>query len=103
MTLTRLSHDVDCILCGSIQRIFLMETENIHGAYLINDEKFRLVKCQSCGMIYLNPQPLPEQMNRYYQKYWAELSESYVRKLLIFFTNFNRKKILQFKKKGRKE
>jgi 2-polyprenyl-3-methyl-5-hydroxy-6-metoxy-1,4-benzoquinol methylase len=39
-----------------------------------HDEKFRLVRCKKCGLIYLNPRPTINEIDKYYpsRAYWSE-------------------------------
>lgn len=46
----------------------------------IDKQLFNLVKCLNCGLIYLNPQPSPEELKKYY----PENYEPYIDKETIF-------------------
>ncbi|MBA7660523.1 hypothetical protein ES703_68525 [subsurface metagenome] len=54
---------VRCNLCGS---------NNYHLIYLGKDRllgkkgEFRIVKCNRCGLVYLNPRPTKEKLTYYY-------------------------------------
>lgn len=65
MLMTELEH-VECAICSRNNEEPLIEAKNIHGSYLISDERFRLVKCKDCGLVYINPRPVREEINKYY-------------------------------------
>lgn len=52
-----------CNLCGSNQTALYYEgcDRQLGGA-----ERFRQVRCQQCGLIYLNPRPSQDEIDRYY-------------------------------------
>ncbi len=55
---------IDCILCNENR------TEKIFAArdyrYNTSGETFNVVRCKGCGLIFINPRPSKEEMNRYY-------------------------------------
>jgi 2-polyprenyl-3-methyl-5-hydroxy-6-metoxy-1,4-benzoquinol methylase len=52
-----------CNLCGGqTARILLTGSDRLHGG----EEQFSLMECQECGLIYLNPRPGVEELDRYY-------------------------------------
>ncbi len=52
-----------CNLCNSqTARILFAGTDRLHGG----EERFNLMECQQCGLIYLNPRPGLEELDRYY-------------------------------------
>ncbi|MGQ9599812.1 MAG: class I SAM-dependent methyltransferase [Anaerolineae bacterium] len=54
---------VSCNLCGRDDTQFLFDGwDRLHG----QPGRFRMVRCRQCGLIYLNPRPLPSQIGRYY-------------------------------------
>lgn len=55
--------EITCNLCQSDNYVVLYEgRDRLHGL----DGPFRLVRCQQCGLIYLNPRPTRQEMGRYY-------------------------------------
>jgi SAM-dependent methyltransferase len=55
--------EIVCNVCQSADTVVLYEgRDRLHGL----GGPFRLVKCQQCGLIYLNPRPTREEMGRYY-------------------------------------
>lgn len=59
-----------CDLCGS-------KNLDLHLKDVTTWEhpgKFTFVKCQSCGLVFLNPRPKPDQISKYYppERYWAD-------------------------------
>jgi SAM-dependent methyltransferase len=51
--------DIACNLCG---------TQN--GRWVCNLNGFRMVKCSSCGLYYINPQPDDGELRRHYSHYY---------------------------------
>jgi len=37
----------------------------------VDDTEFQVVKCSNCGMVYLNPQPTPKEIEKYYPSYYS--------------------------------
>ncbi len=55
--------EIACNLCQSDNYVVLFEGQDrLHGL----GGPFRLVRCQQCGLIYLNPRPTRREMERYY-------------------------------------
>lgn len=54
---------IECPLCNSNNAT---EKASVHDRLLGIDGGFNLVKCRNCGLFYLNPQPTPFELNRYY-------------------------------------
>ena len=50
---------MDCELCGSSAASFFIEAKGVDYA---RDRLFRLVKCGSCGLIYLASEPTAEEL-----------------------------------------
>ena len=55
---------IACILCGSEnnEMIAIVHDQQLY----IDDTSYRLVRCRQCGLVYLNPQPTQEELERYY-------------------------------------
>jgi SAM-dependent methyltransferase len=52
-----------CNLCGADQtRALFKGKDRLHS----QPGEFNVVECQSCGLIYLNPRPVPRELSRYY-------------------------------------
>jgi ribosomal protein S27E len=62
------SETVACDLCGSKNYNVIFTARNTEFG-----EPFNLVKCQVCGLAYLNPRPTKAQIGRYYpeENYYA--------------------------------
>lgn len=55
---------VVCELCHSASsRVAVRQRDLAHG---VSDEEFTVVRCQGCGLLYLNPRPSPSEIGRYY-------------------------------------
>jgi len=62
--------EVSCNLCGKDNTELLFEVEE----QIISDHnKFRFVKCKSCGLAYINPRPSKDEIVLYYppETYYA--------------------------------
>lgn len=57
---THLEHTF-CDFCGVAKTSLFLEAENQEIK-----EKFKIVKCDNCGLLYLNPRPIKEIIGRYY-------------------------------------
>lgn len=56
---------IPCEVCGSRQHHFLFEGwDRLYGV----PGRFKMVKCRECGLIFINPQPEPEDLKEYYPK-----------------------------------
>ena len=51
----------NCDLCGENRTNLFLEAESE-----VNKEKFKIVRCDNCGLIYLNPRPTKDIIGRYY-------------------------------------
>ncbi len=63
---------VACELCGSDRsRVVLRQRDLIHA---ITSEEFTVVSCETCGLMYLNPRPTPDEIGQYYPaEYFASV------------------------------
>jgi SAM-dependent methyltransferase len=88
---------VECILCDTSASEFLAQRDiNLGGS----TQAFTLVKCDGCGLIYLNPRPTPTEIHAYYPMEYYPLEETRERKAIDRFF----KRISNVQKKGiRKE
>lgn len=61
---------INCNLCGEDNTHLLVKINDLH---LKENKTFNLVQCKNCGLIYLNPRPTRQEINRYYpdQKYYS--------------------------------
>ncbi len=78
-----------CLMCGSARTARLFEASD--RLYRTTDKMFAVVRCGDCGLLRLDPQPAPEELQRYYPKdYWfapdrgaaGRLEEAYRRLVL---------------------
>jgi len=67
-TLKKKSETVPCGLCGSSDFILKFTATSTEFK-----ETFRLVECQKCGLVYLNPRPTKSEIGKYYpeENYYA--------------------------------
>ena len=66
---------VNCILCGLDETKILFEKKEKFG---ITEGGFRVVECQRCGLLYVNPRPSQEEMGEFYPETysWKETLEA---------------------------
>ncbi|HEY4707259.1 MAG TPA: class I SAM-dependent methyltransferase [Thermodesulfobacteriota bacterium] len=58
-----------CRLCGTRERPgAFLTAPGAHGARLVGDERFSLVRCLHCGIVYVDPRPGPGERGSYYRK-----------------------------------
>lgn len=55
--------DVGCLLCGSDRRQLLLEAQDVQGR---TGNWFAVVQCQECGLCYVSPRPVADQLDRFY-------------------------------------
>lgn len=60
---------VKCDLCQSDEEEVIFPA----AGYWEYDEKFRVVRCRQCGLVFVNPRPAKEEINKFYpeERYWA--------------------------------
>ncbi|MBN1974702.1 MAG: class I SAM-dependent methyltransferase [Sedimentisphaerales bacterium] len=62
------THLVPCNLCGSKNTSFICKArDRLHGV----EGEFNYVKCSECGLIYMNPQVVPEDIPQLYPSNYA--------------------------------
>ncbi len=96
---------IECAICCGNNEELLIEAKNIHGAHLITEERFNLVKCKNCGLVYINPRPVQHEINKYYgfdfyssdDRFKAFITEL----ILPYFMLKKRSIIIQLKKSGK--
>jgi len=60
--------ETPCGLCGSARSQVLVQARDPLG---ISEEDFTVVRCEECGLAYLNPRPTPEALKAFYPEgYW---------------------------------
>lgn len=92
-----------CPICNENNEELLMEPVNTHGSHWISEERFRLVTCRTCGLVYINPRPAAEEISNYYNSgYYASNNrcKSYFEGFLSRYFLSKRNKIISFKKEG---
>jgi SAM-dependent methyltransferase len=87
---------VDCDLCGSSLYAGLFEARDYRFG---RSDEYSMVRCNDCGLVYINPRPTPESIARLYEEdYTPEVgtaqlprveSRSSIRLLKSFWHRFN--------------
>ncbi len=95
-----------CAICNKNNESPIAKAKNTHGSYCISDEEFNLVKCKKCGLVYVNPRPIEEEIHSYYSDnyYLSKGSiKSKIEKFILrpYYMSLKRAHIKQFKKKGK--
>src|SRR2546428_10588122 len=85
---------VECILCDNSSCFEFLAQRDINLAKSM--QVFTLVKCNGCGLIYLNPRPTPTEVHDYYPTEYYPLEETFERKAIDRFF----KRISKVLKKG---
>ena len=64
----------ECPVCqgGEFKKLF----EDFDRNLKVDFKKFTLVKCRNCGLGFINPQPEPEELSRYYSKEYQAAGNS---------------------------
>ncbi len=71
--------NIKCLLCDTTDTRFLFEKNG-----------YRLVRCDKCGLAYINPQPDPAELQQYYQGTYGALYVSSPRKMQSKFRDARR-------------
>lgn len=60
---------INCNICGQDKTELLFAVKECTGLY---NESFNVVRCQNCGLVYVNPRPKKEELRKYYpENYYA--------------------------------
>ena len=90
---------IGCVLCNDGKEKLLYEIKANPFDYL-----WKVVRCEKCGLTYLNPQPEKETLLKFYRKRYSLADERRLRplfeKLIYFFRKQRAREILRLKEKG---
>lgn len=96
---------VRCAFCGKNKKNLLMEVKNTHGFHWISDEKFNLVRCRNCGLVYINPRPNQDEIGKFYNiDYYTTGNrfKTFIEKHLTHYSNLGKKKLIaKYKQAGK--
>jgi SAM-dependent methyltransferase len=88
---------VTCILCDTADSTIAVMQRDVNLGR--GEEFFTLVRCDGCGLIYLNPRPTPLEIHAYYPMEYYPLEETRARKAIDRFfkrlSNVLKKGIMQ--------
>jgi SAM-dependent methyltransferase len=56
--------DISCNICGKNEAALIFESRDL--LYRVTDKVFQVVRCENCGLVYLNPQPDMAEIATYY-------------------------------------
>jgi 2-polyprenyl-3-methyl-5-hydroxy-6-metoxy-1,4-benzoquinol methylase len=95
---------VNCNLCGKDNWRLLFKAED---KILLIGGKFNLVKCNNCGLVYVNPRPTIKEMRKFYPpEYYArpfgtiKMTDKYKKEMRLIFHN-RYKPFSKYKRKGK--
>jgi SAM-dependent methyltransferase len=88
-----------CVLCESTNCIPLLQVKD--NRLHTTEEKFCLVRCLTCGIIYLNPRPNKEDIARFYPEAFYAKPTVMSKVVSEFLNRLKFRKVDQFKKTGR--
>lgn len=76
-----------CVRCGRTEAGLAMDLTD--RLYRTTADRFQVVRCRTCGMYRLSPQPEPAQLSRYYPaNYWFDPDESAASRLAERYRRF---------------
>lgn len=94
-----------CPNCNTLKTEFFTETKNTHGSYELSEEKFIILKCSSCGLIFPRIKREKEYFKKYYPNNYYHLRNSLLGwletiygRLVILYSKLS---ILRIKKEGK--
>jgi 2-polyprenyl-3-methyl-5-hydroxy-6-metoxy-1,4-benzoquinol methylase len=90
---------VKCALCGSEKHSMVLTAEDYR--FHTTDEKFNLVKCRGCGLVYVNPRPTKEEMSKFYPRDYYGKQNRMAKVIVKHLLYMKIRKIMSFRKKGR--
>ncbi|HBR16116.1 MAG TPA: hypothetical protein DD725_00690 [Deltaproteobacteria bacterium] len=100
-----LLENTGCAVCGVDNSTPFVEAQNTHGSHFLSGERFTLVKCKSCGLVYINPRPSQTEIKKYYASDYyvsgAGIKASLERLLTNYFLNKKKNLVKSFKKNGK--
>lgn len=100
-----LLENTGCAVCGADNSTPFVEAQNTHGSHFLSGERFTLVKCKSCGLVYVNPRPSQAEIKKYYASDYyvsgAGIKVSLERLLTNYFLNKKKNLVRSFKKNGK--
>lgn len=68
------NHKMACDLCGSKKHVFCFS--NTDRMFPEIEGTFNIFKCKECGLMFLNPQPSPDELFKHYTSSYSVLSDS---------------------------
>lgn len=90
----------NCPICGKNTYQKILQSRDYR--YELTTQKFQLVQCLGCGLIYLNPRLLKSQINKFYPEKYYDSKFSFLEKAVNNFFLISDSRILRkIKKTGR--
>jgi len=93
---------ISCDFCGFSNSKILFSSKDLDR---LSNESFNLVKCQNCGLLYVNPRPTPTEMKKFYPAEYYGGSDNLIRKWMkqVNYRIEDKRvaRIMKLKKKGK--
>lgn len=91
---------IKCALCDSDDYKVILRGKDYR--FCLSNEVFELVECNNCGLIYLNPRPTREEINRFYpKKYYGIKTITLMKIINHLFKLVQIRSINKYKRQGR--
>lgn len=91
---------VKCAVCNSDNYEVFIESKDYR--YKRHGVKFRLVKCNDCGLLYLNPRPSSKEIAKFYPEEYFDTKFGFLGKQInSLFSKLDKSNLKKYKKKGK--
>lgn len=67
-----------CFLCGS-EGVLLYQ--DLHDRLFSSQSRWELLRCPKCGLVWINPRPLHEELSKLYEHYYTHNSSNFIPRL----------------------
>lgn len=90
---------INCAVCNKNNFKILFKSRDYR--YHLRGGEFTLVKCRSCGLVYLNPRPSKQEISKFYPQEYYDLKFSLLEKLTTqLFLKIDTANLKKYKKGG---
>jgi 2-polyprenyl-3-methyl-5-hydroxy-6-metoxy-1,4-benzoquinol methylase len=90
---------INCNLCGADDYKLLLKSGD--RFYKIKEPVFNVVKCNVCGLVYINPEPEPEELAKHYPMEYGPHQNNFELLKYGHFMKFVKNKFNRFEKKAK--
>lgn len=97
---------INCPICNTASFWLLFKTKDFRYSCRGGPKSFDLVKCEKCGVIYVNPRPTRRDIGKFYPKTYyssalGRLVNWVVEKIMTLYRIIACKSVLKYKKSGK--